>query len=52
MDKETKLSEFLQHKLDKFDYLKAYYEFNTKMNLFCYREVMEVSNSKVFYNKV
>ena len=53
MDKATKLSEFLQQKLNKFDddYAKVYYEFKAKMDLFSYREVMEVSNSKVFYVK-
>ena len=53
MNKETKLSEFLQQKLNKFDhdYAKVYYEFKAKMDLFCYREVIEVSNSKVFYVK-
>ena len=60
VDKGTKLSEFLQQKLNKFDddYTKVlviidYYEFKAKMDLFSYREVMEVtvSNSKVFYVK-
>ena len=49
MDKKTKLSEFLQLKLDKSDYARAYYEFpDNRMDLLYYREIIEVSNSKVF----
>ena len=51
MDKETKLSKFLQQNKFDDDYTKVYYEFKAKMDLFSYREVMEVSNSKVFYVK-
>ena len=51
-DEGTKLSEFLQLKMDKYDYARAYYEFSDgKLDLLYYREVIEVSNSKVFYVK-
>ena len=53
VDESTKLSKFLKQKLNNFDfddYARAYYEFaDDKMDLLHYREVMEVSNSKVFY---
>ena len=52
LDNDGEGPKLSQLKIDKFDYARAYYEFSDgKLDLLYYREIIEISNSKVFYVK-